>query len=227
VDEREAGQFRKSHLVYVRGATVAIIAIHQVDRQRRGAAGVTATNGRSRPRACTVACASSGWDRWLPPRQKTQAGESGMDDGAYVERLVSCVGAIANEPESNGTWSELEVALAAWRELHDGGEVSPEYLDDNLEVLLSSQAVTSIFHVSRMQPSVHTRRSIILAKDVWLRMVAAIERAAIVSQIRSAHSRRECLSPCSAGAERSPVTSPRFRPIGLHGGALSPTPKCK
>jgi len=132
-----------------------------------------------------------------------------MAERVHVERLVSCIGAIANDPESNGAWSELEVALAAWRELHDGGEVGPDYLDDNLEVLLSSQAVTSIFHVSKMQPSVHTRRSIILAKDVWLRMVSAIERAAIVSQIRRAHNRRECLS------------------TGLHGGALSPTPKCK
>lgn len=145
----------------------------------------------------------------------------------HVERLISCIRAIANDPESNGAWYELEVELAVWRELHDGGKVSPDYLDDNLEVLLSSQTVTSTFHLSRMQPSAHTRRSIIMAKDVWLRMVAAIERAAIVSQIRNSHNRRECMSPFSSGVERSPVSSPQFRSIGLHGAAFSPTPKCK
>lgn len=125
--------------------------------------------------------------------------------------------AVSTTPELNTAWRELEAVLEIWRDEYDGGEVNSEYIDDTLGVLLSSKAAESIFHVSKMDPLPHTRRCIILAREVWSRVLAAIERATIVSQISIAR-RREC---------KSPATSPRLRPNGMQGGALSPTSKCK
>lgn len=148
----------------------------------------------------------------------------------HVEFLVSAIRLVASSDRGHvEAWSALERSLGCWLEPYEGGCVDAEFIDDTLGTLLSSQVVTSIFHISKMQPEEHTRKSIILARGVWRRVVAAIERAATVAQIRSAR-RRECMSPCATDlgdGHRSPSASPRFR-TGLHGGgALSPTSKCK
>lgn len=129
--------------------------------------------------------------------------------------LVAAVRATAFDPESADAWRALEARLADWREPHEGGAVSTEYVDDNLDRILSEQLVQSVYHLTQLQPLPHTRRSILLARSLWDRLVVAIESAAIVAQIRTAR-RAGPSSPCSDGA------SPSFRV-----GALSPPPKCK
>ena len=129
--------------------------------------------------------------------------------------LLEAVRGTAFDPASLDAWSTLEARLAEWRELHDGGAVSTDYVDDNLDRILAEKLVQSVFHLSQLQPVPHTRRCILLARALWDRLVVAIESAAIVAQIRMGR-RVGPSSPCSA------TSSPSFRV-----GALSPPPKCK
>lgn len=123
-----------------------------------------------------------------------------------VEALVAGIRAVATESERPVRWLELEHVLEMWREPHEGGGVESNYIDDNLDKLLTSHSVKSIFHISKLQPSEHSRRSIILARGVWKRVVAAIERAEIVAKLRSDH-RRECAPPSFSRELRGCVSS--------------------
>lgn len=125
---------------------------------------------------------------------------------ASVELLVAGIRGVATDTERVELWIELEQLLESWQDVHLGGKIESNHIDDNLDKLLESQAVNSIFHMSKLQPMNHTRRCIMLARSVWKRFVAAIERAEIVSRLGSAQE-TSCLCV-------------------LRGGALSPTSKC-
>jgi len=104
-----------------------------------------------------------------------------------LEALVAGIRAVAADSEIPVRWAELERILEVWREPHEGGGVESNYIDDNLDKLLTSHSIKSIFHISKLKPVEHSRRSIILAKNVWKRVVCAIERAEIVSSLRHTH----------------------------------------
>lgn len=147
----------------------------------------------------------------------------------HVANLKSCIRNVAFGEQSSENWILLECSLCAWREPSDGGTVDCDYVDDCLEDLLADQAqiLKAVFHLSKMSPTEQTRKSIIAARDVFERLVGAIERAAIVAQIRGANV-REPMSPCSTD-DRSPTTvSPAFSPCGREHEMSSPVvPKCK
>lgn len=135
-----------------------------------------------------------------------------------ADPLAELVGALrgsAFDPANVAAWRTLEARLAEWREQHDGGAVSTDYIDDNLDRILAEQLVQTIYHLAQLQPERHTRRSILLARALWDRLVVAIESAAIVAHIRTAN-RHGPTPQCSA------TSSPSFRV-----GALSPPPRCK
>jgi hypothetical protein len=129
-----------------------------------------------------------------------------------INDLRSAIHILAFDEHNVENWDSLARTLACWKDPHEGGVVSCEYIDDELEMFLADRAqlIRSLFHISKMTPSESTRKSIMSAKSVFERIVAAIERAAIVAQIRGANV-REPTSPCSTG-ERSPVVSPSFLP---------------
>ena len=125
---------------------------------------------------------------------------------ASVDLLVSGIRGVATDTECVERWVELEKLLECWQELHVGGKIESNRIDDNLDKLLDSHVVNSIFHLSKLQPTNHTRRCIMLARSVWKRFVAAIERAEIVARLGSAQETScLCVMRC---------------------GALSPTSKC-
>ena len=148
----------------------------------------------------------------------------------HVENLQSCIRRVAFDDQSEENWQKLEYSMRAWREPHDGGSVDCDYVDDCLDDLLANHAqiLRSVFHLSKMSPTERTRGSIIAARDVFERLVGAIERAAIVAQIRGANV-REPLSPSCSTGDRSPtVASPVFPSCGLDRELSSPVvPKCK
>jgi hypothetical protein len=143
----------------------------------------------------------------------------------HTETLRTSIRRLAFDEHNVDNWRDLESSLLCWKEPHEGGTVTCEYIDDNLEQFVGNQAqlIRSIFHISKMTPTESTRHSILAAQHVFARVVAAIERAAIVAQIQGANI-REPPSPCSTG-ERSPVVSPVF---SLHANSPPPTlSKCK
>lgn len=148
------------------------------------------------------------------PRRRSAATTEIMERGEHVEELNSCIRSVAFDSQNVALWGALEVSLRTWREPCDGGTVNSDYVDDNLHLILSSGTMESVFHLSKMTPSEITHRCIPLARDIWTRIVAAIERAAIVSRIR--RRRRARSSPCLSDGG-----SPTFCP------PRSPTYKCK
>jgi len=144
---------------------------------------------------------------------------NGLKMAWYVSYLTQCIQNVAFDESSVSNWLVLESALGMWRERHDGGSVDCDSLDDQLEFILENHAqlLRSIFHISKMEPTEHTRGSIMAAIAVFYRLVAAIERAAIVARMcgESVYPTSPCSTP----------TSPVF---GSRGSAVSPVvPKCK
>ena len=133
-----------------------------------------------------------------------------------IDRLTECMKLIAFDPSSPEKWLQLEISLRCWLDTCDGGHITAEYIDDNLERILGMSFIQPVFHLSKMYPGeLYARGSILLARALWVRIVTAIERAEIVSQIRRASS----VEPR--------IGSPVLHCGGIHHGALSPTPKCK
>jgi hypothetical protein len=128
-----------------------------------------------------------------------------------IQDLQSCMNNVAFDENSTSNWLALELELSKWREPLSGGDLDCDFVDDNLELLLENHAslLRSIFQISKMNPSQHTSRCIAAAKEVFCRIVGAIERASIVARIRG----ETLLSPCFT------PTSPEF---GSRGSAISP-----
>jgi hypothetical protein len=134
-----------------------------------------------------------------------------------LSALLGAIRGAAFDSNSASAWAALEKQLAEWHEPHDGGAVSTDYVDDQLGRILSEKVVESIFHLTQLEPEPRSRRSILLARGLWERLVVAIESAAIVAQIR--RNRRAGMGPTSPCSD---AASPSFRV-----GTLSPPPKCK
>jgi hypothetical protein len=133
-----------------------------------------------------------------------------------LSALLAAIRGAAFDSNSAAAWVALEQHLAEWREPHERGAVSSDYIDDNLGRILSEKVVESIFHLTQLEPEPHSRRSILLARALWERLVVAIESAAIVAQIR--RNRRVGVGPTSPCSD---AASPSFRI-----DTLSPPPRC-
>ena len=94
----------------------------------------------------------------------------------------------------------LEQCLGKWRHPIDGGVVSDEVFDENLGRILHEVAAP-IHRLRTKQPSSPSKKAyILLARELWIRIVSAVERAELVKQARS-RARRHLSPICIPLAE--------------------------
>jgi len=146
-----------------------------------------------------------------------------------IERICACIQTVAFNPDCLKSWNALESLMREWRGSSPDEEYDSDFVDDNLDVILSSNLLSSVYHVSRLTPEAHSKRCILMAKSLCDEIVTAIERAAIVARI----GRRSSRSPSWNSSWNSSLHSSLSSPMSPLSSPLSPkspmlqSPKCK
>lgn len=91
---------------------------------------------------------------------------------------------VATGSTSASDWDRLKECLECWRDPSEFGMADCDFIDDNLNEMLSTGVLGSIFNISKFKPEEHSKTCILLAQFLWSRLVLAIERAIVVAQLR-------------------------------------------